>query len=206
MSVLFYLLQFSIRDGRPRRSLQWFLLAVVVFALTGFIALPKPFSPNSMIAERYPCEGCACGCPTAEFCWNECCCHSDQEKLRWAERNGVTPPDNLVARDSQSDANIACSAKPACCSKRVSADASDSSATEYAGDNDSVKSPRATVGVLMWKAAECRGIQNLWTLLATIYVAPSDAICRIDPPLLGWIPSFDEHAVSHLSHPDPPVP
>ena len=58
----------------------------------------------------------------------------------------------------------------------------------------------------MWKAAECRGISYLWTMLAAVYVAPVNKIVQIDPPLLEWIRFHDERANSLRWAPDPPVP
>lgn len=47
---------------------------------------------------RFPCEDCPCGCSTAEFCWDKCCCHTDAEKLQWAADHGVDAPAFLVER------------------------------------------------------------------------------------------------------------
>ena len=58
----------------------------------------------------------------------------------------------------------------------------------------------------MWKAAECRGIKHLWTMLAAVYVSPAYGVYSIDPTFWGWITSFDEHAHSRLTPPEPPVP
>lgn len=52
-------------------------------------------------AERYPCESCGCGCTGARECWTTCCCHSDEEKLAWAIRNGVQPPEYARFTDDQ---------------------------------------------------------------------------------------------------------
>ncbi|MGB7328086.1 MAG: hypothetical protein WBD31_24640 [Rubripirellula sp.] len=70
---------------------------------------------------------------------------------------------------------------------------------------ESVDEPR-TKAILMWKAAECRGISYFWTMMAAVYVEPAHVIVQVDPPLLGWITFYDEHACSHLIAPDPPIP
>jgi len=43
-------------------------------------------------AERFPCEGCACSCGSARECWSSCCCHTEEERIRWAIDQGVEPP------------------------------------------------------------------------------------------------------------------
>jgi hypothetical protein len=45
--------------------------------------------------ERYPCEGCACGCGSAHECWSSCCCHTEQERIQWAIDRGVEPPPSV---------------------------------------------------------------------------------------------------------------
>jgi hypothetical protein len=58
----------------------------------------------------------------------------------------------------------------------------------------------------MWKAAECRGLQYLWTMLAAAYVAPVRDVHSIDMPLIGRTTFSDEHARSHVTAPEPPIP
>lgn len=52
-------------------------------------------------SERYPCEGCGCGCASALECWTHCCCHSEHERLVWAIENGVMPPPGVAFSDAQ---------------------------------------------------------------------------------------------------------
>lgn len=61
------------------------------------IGLPLT-APRPEITGRFPCESCSCGCSTAAYCWDKCCCHTDEEKLAWAAEHDVTPPEFLVAR------------------------------------------------------------------------------------------------------------
>jgi hypothetical protein len=51
--------------------------------------------------ERYPCEGCGCGCASARECWTACCCHTEHERLVWAIEHGVMPPADAVFSDEQ---------------------------------------------------------------------------------------------------------
>ncbi|WP_236625898.1 hypothetical protein [Rhodopirellula baltica] len=63
----------------------------------GMVGLPLT-APRPEKEGRFPCESCPCGCSSADYCWDKCCCHSDLEKLQWAADNNVTPPAFLVAR------------------------------------------------------------------------------------------------------------
>lgn len=71
------------------------LIASVFFGTMGIIPnslwLGKLVSDAS--GERYPCEGGRCGCVSAKQCWTTCGCHTLQQKVVWAERNGVPIPD-----------------------------------------------------------------------------------------------------------------
>lgn len=46
----------------------------------------------------YPCQTCRCGCKTAFQCWTSCCCHTPEERLEWARKNGVTPPSYAILK------------------------------------------------------------------------------------------------------------
>lgn len=71
------------------------ILATLTMAI-GAVGVPIP-SGRKQSGERFPCEGSLCGCNDAAACWDHCCCHTNQERLRWAAENGVTPPAFVVA-------------------------------------------------------------------------------------------------------------
>jgi hypothetical protein len=67
------------------------VLAGLVIGTIGF-----PAAPNGTLGAAYPCQGNGCGCRSAADCWFGCCCLTPAQRLAWAERNGVTPPPQLV--------------------------------------------------------------------------------------------------------------
>lgn len=85
------------------RPVAFCLLIVHVFFSLG-ISVPMPKLKGT--AERFPCENRPCGCSSAAHCWDTCCCHTDEEKLSWADRNGVKPPDFLVERVATSPSRV----------------------------------------------------------------------------------------------------
>lgn len=180
------------------------LLATFAAGLTGL-----PFNPATSPKEgRFPCENCPCGCSTAEYCWDKCCCHSDLEKLDWASRNGVTPPASLIARVSLSKATVVvasrCSAseKTSCCCGSTHAAAP--------GSTDPTKEKADTTSsriVRLEDAAKCRGLQWVWTTLSTaILDRPIGAVASSYPPLLYCMTVTDALAESRFDAPEPPVP
>lgn len=54
------------------------------------ISLPVPNFKDA--STPFMCLDHACSCRDARNCWNNCCCFSQSEKLAWAARQKVTPP------------------------------------------------------------------------------------------------------------------
>lgn len=77
-----------------RRIIVAFLLCAGLANCLGVPAFRRPAKDHSV---PFPCQDSPCGCATAEQCWRHCCCHTNREKLVWAHRHGVTPPDYVIA-------------------------------------------------------------------------------------------------------------
>ncbi|MCA9138287.1 MAG: hypothetical protein KDB00_16055 [Planctomycetales bacterium] len=60
--------------------------------------------------------------------------------------------------------------------------------------------------VLLWKAAECRGIKLLWSVLTNAYADPVATAPDFTALRLHWIRHDDESAVLITPIPDPPIP
>jgi hypothetical protein len=131
-------------------------LLLLLLMITG---VPVPRSSHKDCSSPFPCMFSQCGCMTAEQCWRSCCCHSLEEKLAWARKQGVTPPDYVLdqARDQGIDfeQEVASSAEPACdcCSKDNS--------KKQVHDTE-----RGLVYVVSLRALKCQG-QDGWMLLAS---------------------------------------
>lgn len=55
---------------------------------------PMPAVARKTDGDRpYACQSRACGCSSAEQFWKSCCCFSPSERLKWAEEQGVIPPE-----------------------------------------------------------------------------------------------------------------
>jgi len=220
-------------DGAFRRSLCLTLLAVLTVGLVGLpIQFAPTHAPNGSAAsadrsgERFPCEASACGCHSAERCWDRCCCHSDAEKLRWAADNSVTPPAFLVRRVAESPApRNCCTHEPAPVSESTWTPAGDSATgPERGGDRN--RSNKTTTSRLdspaahdlppdiasmrtirLDQVAKCQGIELIWTLLSTVTVEKNGPPpLAVDPPRLGSERVIDETAESIAQLIDPPVP
>ncbi|QDV49050.1 hypothetical protein [Gimesia fumaroli] len=113
----------NLRRFRARRLVS---LLVLVSFCASFVPLPvasrSPVEKDQSAA--YPCQNRPCGCQSAEACWKGCCCFTNQEKVAWAEANGVTPPTYVIAAAARESADSVCKAG-GCCSKTKSAKASE---------------------------------------------------------------------------------
>lgn len=116
---------------RHRAVICWVLLAS--FAVTSLRLLPSAKIIVQItglpLIERFPCQDSSCGCSTAEECWSNCCCHSTAERLAWAARENVTPPDFVLAdleragvswRSHDAGTVLAASQASSCCSSDAS--------------------------------------------------------------------------------------
>lgn len=81
-----------------------FARKVVTFlALACFCASSMPLPLGTIrISDKagsqpFPCQDSPCGCKTAEQCWTNCCCTTPAQRLAWARKNGVTPPQYAIA-------------------------------------------------------------------------------------------------------------
>ncbi|TWT73047.1 hypothetical protein [Allorhodopirellula solitaria] len=184
-----------------QRSISSVLLLVLLLGLTG-VPLSRPVPTKE---GRFPCEHCPCGCTDADFCWDRCCCHSDAEKLQWANDNGVKAPDFLVARaareSSESDLATAPAADEKSCGRCCGQTCSDRPAEPAAATPTSLRL------LSLQSVSHCRGIDLVWTLLSSAVLdVPPSGISRPDPPLLYRLPLLSESAPSMSESVDPPVP
>jgi hypothetical protein len=56
--------------------------------------------------EWFPCSADACGCDSAARCWSSCCCHSLSERLHWARRHRIRPPEFALAQARQQGLDV----------------------------------------------------------------------------------------------------
>ncbi len=176
---------FSFRTTIARIATAMLAAWYVVIVLGVPIPMPRP-----AITGRFPCENCHCGCSTAEQCWSNCCCHTVEERLAWAEREGVEPPafvSELVAR--QKSAPACCVAKHAskrparCCSSvKASLKTCCTPPTNAETQRHEEGTKRKGDYLVGWRALACQGTGIEWTT-----ATPAIAVTVID------VPSFPAH-------------
>jgi hypothetical protein len=77
---------------RARDAILMLTLISHLLVTFGF-PLPALARKSKDASRPYPCQNRPCGCLTYDQCWKgDCCCFTLQEKIAWAEANGVEPP------------------------------------------------------------------------------------------------------------------
>jgi len=76
------------------RTLTFILLGTMVLWGAGITISVPNFKDTSV---PFMCQDHACTCRNAGNCWNHCCCFSRSEKLAWAQKNKVQPPEYFLA-------------------------------------------------------------------------------------------------------------
>lgn len=146
-----------------------------------------PAVPQEAGAQRFPCEACPCGCGTAEHCWKKCCCHTLPERLAWARREGVRPPESALDSAEQAGLDVShwreprgfrvtlpapieepaehetdLADLPPCCRKARLAACCDTPRSE---NEPADQDPPADPGVALLSALACQGLAEAWLSL-----------------------------------------
>lgn len=82
-----------------KRTLTFILLGTMVLWGAGITVSVPNFKDTSV---PFMCQDHACTCRNAGNCWSHCCCYSRTEKLAWAQKNEVQPPEYFLAELKQS--------------------------------------------------------------------------------------------------------
>jgi hypothetical protein len=194
------------------------MLSTYVSTAVG-VPLPVGSRSHSASGEQFPCAGSMCGCKSAARCWNDCCCHSLAERLAWARKRGVRPPQSAIAKarnarldvawlDASSPRSSACANDAGCanevaktCCKAKPGTSDDSRApTESRDDNGSPSH------VILLKALACQGQSPNWLAAVPAMVHVTLEVSgSVSPPT--WIhPSHSEAATSNSMEPTVPPP
>ena len=159
------------------------LLVLLAFCIA---TLPLPIlqldlSPSDD-STPYPCQSCHCGCKSAFQCWTSCCCHTPEERLEWAEKNGVTPPSYAIlkspatlpvfAATSQASKPTSCCHNPnkSCCTSKNCEPASDAKAAKCAACEKKLNKKNQR-WVFILDALKCQGKSSSFSVLPWTIIA-----------------------------------
>jgi hypothetical protein len=112
------------RSGRGFRLRSAVALVALLGQLSVTLGLPLPAAIASRAKrddQPFPCQGRPCGCLTAEECWRgDCCCFTLEEKLAWADAEGIEPPAHVrplveSRKRARAERPASCCAQKPCC-------------------------------------------------------------------------------------------
>lgn len=196
--------------GHARRLIA--AITLMAFAMASLGALPSPATIArwfDMTMDRHPCEGHTCGCGTAHDCWTSCCCHTPEERLAWAIREGVQPPAFVRYTQAQWIA-AANSVKPgsASCGGCVAGVQSKLARGERAACGDAAAAPSKSRG---WHGAAlsalgCKGNGGMlvFALPPALPAPVAVALQALPRPTFGHPPGWHLPSSLVLQQPSPP--
>lgn len=211
----------------PTRYLPPLRLSLVGVCVVAHLALtigfPMPQAPKGVAGGRpFPCQHRHCGCNSADQCWRSCCCMSMQEKLAWAAKHGVTPPDYVVAAAGEededrepascchaSDKNHAscCSAERGQVARRCCSRDEPTSAAQLAAKPEREDAEGGFDWVLGIHAQKCQGLSIHWLTVGAILPPPAPIEApRDSSPPLWWSTSLVCIWQAIFQRPDVPPP
>ena len=125
--------------------------------------LPASGHSNHNSSTPYPCQFRPCGCVSSDKCWaGDCCCFTLEEKLRWADKRGISVPGHVRPMVAARQASP--KTKKSCC------EAADASCRET--PSSPTPAPiRWAVGIV---ARKCRGEEP-------VAGAPFDPMTTVTP-------------------------
>jgi len=197
------------------RTLQaWTAAISCAVLLVSSVGLPLPTIATKDGSKPFPCLKRACGCQTADDCWKKCCCFTDEEKLAWARENGVTPPDEVVARvasrrnqpsDLAENTGSCCYVKKACCHAEESHEAPSTCCHAKKAENSSDTTELKFVVAL--EAAKCSGVQLSWICVKVGMTPPMPVVAPTSTTgLVTWFEILDRDFDSLPPEPVAPPP
>lgn len=179
-------------------SIACLLCCAMVVGAIGFPTVRRVAKDRS---SPFPCQDKVCGCADAASCWKSCCCHTNQQKIAWAKKHGVTPPAFVVAaaaKESTTKVATCCqkagSAKKPTCA--LATKPKDVAPAESSGDQAT-----ELALVLGNSQRKCQGLAPLWTLLGQAIVPPLPRPVATAPAAGEWIKLRSESVCGVMAPP-----
>lgn len=166
-----------------------------------FVALGLPLErpAGKDLSRPFPCMYSRCGCRTAEQCYRRCCCHTARERLAFAAKHGVTPPEELLAKVRVAQREVSTCASPRCCEPGGARKSEHCKREELR-----VASATADV-VVMVEALVCQGAGQYW-LVAGAVLPPQQVDFQLFEFCFDWAASISVRVVSPTHAPPTPPP
>jgi hypothetical protein len=189
-------------------------ILIVVSLLVGSAGVPTVTRVAKDRSQPFPCQDNPCGCASADECWHHCCCHTNREKVAWAQEHGVTPPDFVVAAAEKEEHSAErtccthhhcekCAAKAAAQHDDVCAAPQDSTDQKVAQENSGKSSLKFRL-VLVDFARHCRSLPQFWSLIPAALPVRIETAWSFDETVIGRV--VDAPVLERCVELSPPTP
>lgn len=207
--------RWTIRTSTMRRAIS---LCLLWSLLVSIVPVPVPVAAPASEKDQsqpFPCQNHPCGCRSAQQCWKQCCCFTNEQKLAWAEKNHVEAPSfvkaQALAEKSQKKLfPVSAKAKGSCttdsskhCCTRSRKSVTDGSAKQHSGSPRKSKTgqTRFVIGIF---AQSCQG--NSASLFSIGWAVPAPMVAmQVTIEVVGDVPAFTPPQLCEVAFP-PPVP
>jgi hypothetical protein len=207
----------------PRRIRQFVRTStrIVFVAVAGiaYLAAAIGFPLPSHVKDRsipFPCQDRACGCRTAEQCWQDCCCFTREEHVAFARSHDLELPPGYEAGGGwndrpqrQAEPKSCCAASSCCANHGATAqnfeEPKPSCCAQPTSLASSPTSPSSTAWVIGEQLLKCRGLTLSWVQAGTILPPPlPQTLSRARDGALVSVHFDDDPLVLPLCPPVPP--
>ncbi len=203
---------------RSRRWITALALLAYVASVVGY-PLPLPAGDQKRDASApYPCQDHACGCNSAEQCWESCCCYTPAQRLAWVRRHGVALPAATLANlttaaENEGDEH----ATKSCCQRKSKPTAKsacdschDAASCDHSHESQN-DSPESTSSVRFdWinaiQAQKCQGLTTLWLVTGANLPVEIRDLWEFDWAPAGRAIVLNDSFLSRSDRPDVPPP
>jgi hypothetical protein len=174
---------------KMKKRLQPGKLVVGLALVSFFVSTMGMPLPATRFKDTFPCQDHACGCGSAEQCWQHCCCFTVQERWAWARDHAIAPPSYAELLPSQ-EASPENGTPVRCC--------------HHHGFHRPASGFQGTK-VFGFSALHCQGLATLWSGAALAVPPPPVSPWRPSLLPIGWVyrADFSPQAIS-ISLLDPP--
>ena len=201
---------FSQRWRSRRQRVTTLVTTAALIACTVGVPMPR-VKVEKDSTEAYPCQDCGCGCVSAEMCWRNCCCYSQQEKLAWAEKNGVVPPKfvvkaaraEMILAAAKAQGGSCCSQKQATCCQQDSSCCVQPTCCQQSDKPQPEETQFETVMLL--QVLRCQGLGAHW-VFALYYLPVEVATPELDLLPLESVEMRSPIFISFSTPPGTPPP
>jgi hypothetical protein len=164
--------------------------------------------------QPYPCMDHACGCMSAQQCWESCCCFTNSEKVAWAEAQGVAIPDYVreAARAEVAEEIRKPAPKKSCCEEGAadcccSSQSSKSCCDEEPHPTKSIAKKKSLGWLVILNTLQCRAPRPLGAFSSQPSVPITlESPATLEQPFTGLISSHSDTYLSVSSLPSVPPP